>query len=283
MGQIVTIYGNDANYAYSVPPAPVIQPFEPPITNDYAYYTGVEVPSLTPPGQTSAVPYLTQNALLGTAFSSATNPISSGTINPGDVSVEIILTSPNEQIVPGLICTCTGASISTFTGSVISINVMGNPNKIALQLTSPSSYPAGPSGNFAGGNIAVSTSTVNVPIPAVGVLYANTEEGTEIKRFYTDPNFTTKWIPPVGNRWYNFQTSKDYNPNGVTFNPFDPFSPLRYTQCPYYSAFFNAAGEVIDQIAPEPTIETAWIGQDNDNNANIPDANYSYNVFYIQS
>ena len=278
MGQTVTIYGNDANYAYSIPPAVPVLPFEPPITNDYAYYTGVEAPSLTPPGQTSAVPYLTQNALLGTAFSSATNPISSGTINPGDVSVEIILTSPNEQIVPGLICTCTGASISTFTGSVIGINVMGNPNRIALQLTSP--YPVGPSGNFAGGNIAVSTSSGNVTIPAVGVLYANTEEGTEIKRFYTDSNFTTKWIPPVGGRWYNFQTSKNYNPGGVTFNP--PLSPLRYTECPYYSAFFNAAGEVIDQIAPEPTVETAWIGQDNNNNANIADANYSYNVFYEQ-
>ena len=278
MGQTVTIYGNDANYAYSIPPAVPVLPFEPPITNDYAYYTGVETPSLTPPGQTSAVPYLTQNALLGTAFSSAINPISSGTINPGDVSVDIILTSPNEQIVPGLICTCTGPSISTFTGSVIGINVMGNPNKIALQLTSP--YPVGPSGNFAGGNIAVSTSSGNVTIPSVGVLYANTEEGTEIKRFYTDSNFTTKWIPPVGDRWYNFQTSKNYNPGGVTFNP--PLSPLRYTECPYYSAFFNAAGEVIDQIAPEPTVETAWIGQNNNNDANIANTNYSYNVFYEQ-
>ena len=156
---------------------------------------------------------------------------------------------------------------------------MGNPNKIALQLTSP--YPVGPSGNFASGNIAVSTSSGNVTIPAVGVLYANTEEGTEIKRFYTDSNFTTKWIPPVGNRWYNFQTSKDYNPGGVTFPLFG--SPLRYSQCPYYSAFFNAAGEVIDQIAPTPNVQTSWEGQNNTNNALItPVENYSYNVFYEQ-
>ena len=277
-GQTVTVYGNDANYTYSIPPALPVYPFEPPITNDYAYYTGVELPSLTPPGQTSAVPYLAQNAMPGTNFSSGINPISSGTIDPGDPSVEIILTSPNEQIVPGLFYTCTGPSISTFFGYVVGTNVGGNPNKIALQLSFP--YSGGTTGDLTGGNIAVSTVTQTVPIPTIGALYANTEEGTEIKRFYTDSGFTQKWIPPVPDRWYNFQTSKNYNPGAVTFPLFG--SPLRYTECPYYSAYFNAEGEVINQIAPQPNVQTAWIGQNDANTLNDTYKNYSYNVFYEQ-
>ena len=277
-GQTVTVYGNDANYTYSIPPALPVYPFEPPITNYYAYYTGVELPSLTPPGQTSAVPYLAQNAMPGTNFSSGINPISSGTIDPGDPSVEIILTSPNEQIVPGLFYTCTGPSISTFFGYVVGTNVGGNPNKIALQLSFP--YSGGTTGDLTGGNIAVSTVTQTVPIPTIGALYANTEEGTEIKRFYTDSGFTQKWIPPVPDRWYNFQTSKNYNPGAVTFPSFG--SPLRYTECPYYSAYFNAEGEVINQIAPQPNVQTAWIGQNDANTLNDTYKNYSYNVFYEQ-
>ena len=270
------ISGNDANYAYSVPPLIPVEPFSPPITNVYTYYTGIETPSLTPPGSTFAVPYLTQDAMLGTNFISAINAISSGIINPLDVLVEIILTSPNEQIVPGLAYTCTGPSVSTFNGFVVGVNVMGNPNKIALQLFSP--YSGGVPGNLASGNISVTTVPPASP-PSVGVLYTNTEEGTEIKRFYTDSAFTQKWIPPVANRWYNFQTSKNYNPGAVTFGA--PGGPLRYTEYPYYSAFFNAFGEVVGQTIPTPNVQTAWIGQDNNNTFNIPDANYSYNLYYV--
>jgi len=111
-----------------------------------------------------------------------------------------------------------------------------------------------------------------------GVLYANTEEGTEVKRFYTDSAFTQKWIPPVPNKFYNFATSKNYNPGAVTFGP---SGSLRYTEYPYYSAFFNAEGEVIGQTIPTPNVQTAWIGQDNSNAYNIPDANYSYNLYYV--
>jgi len=274
-GQTVTIYGNDANYAYSIPPALPVEPFSPPITNDYAYYTGVEAYSLIPPGETFAIPRDAQNALLGTSYTGASS-VNGGSIAFGDIQVNVELSTFNEQVVPGLYYVFTSPSVSSFTGRVLDINVGGNPNVITLQLNS---FFTGTGGPLAGGSISFETALQTSP-PTIGVLYANTEEGTEIKRFYTDSAFTQKWIPPVPNKWYNFQTSKNYNPGGVTFGLFG--SPLRYTEYPYYSAFFNADGEVIDQIAPEPNVETAWIGQNNNNDANIDEANYSYNVLYEQ-
>ena len=267
------ISGNDANYAYSVPPAIPVEPFFPPITNAYAYYTGVEESSLIPPGQTSGVPRDTQDAMLGVSYSSLINAVSSGTIATGDLSVQIGLTIANGQVAPGLYYTFTLLSIGTFVGRVIAINVGGNPNIIALELNAPFS---GTPGSLIGGNI--SFTTVGLPITlTTGVLYANTIEGTEVKRFYTDSAFTQKWIPPVPNKFYNFVTSKNYNPGAVTFGP---SGSLRYTEYPYYSALFNADGEVIDQTIPTPNVQTAWIGQDNSNASNIPDANYSYNLYY---
>ena len=265
------ISGNDANYAYSVPPAIPVQPFFPPITNAYAYYTGVEESSLIPPGQTSGVPRDTQDAMLGVSYSSPINAVSSGTIATGDLSVQIGLATANGQVAPGLYYTFTLLSIGTFVGRVIAINVGGNPNIIALELNAPFS---GTPGSLIGGNISFTTVGLNL---TTGVLYANTEEGTEVKRFYTDSAFTQKWIPPVPNKFYNFVTSKNYNPGAVTFGP---SGSLRYTEYPYYSALFNADGEVIDQTIPTPNVQTAWIGQDNSNASNIPDANYSYNLYY---
>ena len=271
----IRIYGRDANYTYSIPPALPVQPFSPPITTAYEYYTGVEEYDIIPPGETSAVPYLTQDAKIGTIYNSITNPIGSGTILPLDESVEIILTTFNEQIVPGLFYTCTGPSTPTFNGFVAGINVDNNPNKIALQLLSP--YSGTVPGDLAGGNINAGTVTQTDP-PSVGKLYANTEEGTEVRRFYTDSAFTQKWIPPVANRFYNFQTSKDYNPNNIIFGT---SGALRYSKYPYYSAKFNADGEVIDQTAPIPNVQTSWEGQNNANTALItPVENYSYNMDY---
>jgi hypothetical protein len=270
---IMRISGRDANYAYSVPPAIPAQPFSPPITNAYAYYTGVEEFSLLPPGQTSGVPRNTQDAMLGTTYNSPTNAVSSGTITALATSVQIELTTVNPQVVPGLYYTFTLLSVGTFTGKVIAINILGNPNAIALNLDSPFS---GTPGSLAGGNIGFFT--VGLPITlTTGVLYANTEEGTEVKRFYKNSAFTQKWIPPVPNKFYNFATSKNYNPGGVTFGP---SGSLRYTEYPYYSAFFTADGEVVGQTIPTPNVQTAWIGQDNSNASNIPDANYSYNLYY---
>jgi hypothetical protein len=260
----VKVYGNDANYTY--PPFPLLTP---PITSDYSYYSGVEYL-----GETSAIPRDTQDATLGVLYDSPTNAVSSGTIATGDASVELILSTYNEQIVPGLYYTFTLLAVGTFTGAVAGINIDNNPNKIALQLDSPFS---GTPGSLAGGNISFGTGPSNL---TTGVLYANTEEGTEIKRFYTDTAFTQKWIPPVADKFYNFVTSKNYNPGGITFGP---GGVLRYTEFPYYCAKFNVEGEVIDQIAPIPNMQTAWDGQNSANTAPLGIDNYSYNVLYVET
>jgi hypothetical protein len=263
------VNGRDANYTY-----PPTAPYSPPITSDYIYYTGVEEYSLIPPGTPSAIPYDTQDAKRGLSYSSVTNPVSSGTIAVGDLLVEVILTNYNLQVVPGLNYLAKLGPATIFSGKVVGINVLGNPNRIALQLDLPSAI----SGSLAGYNIEFSTSLSNL---TTGILYANTEEGTEIKRFYTDSSFTQKWIPPVANKFYNFTTSKDYNPGNVTFSS-GPFAgQLRYSKYPYYCAKFTADGEVIDQIAPIPNIETSWEGQNISNSGLIvPVQNYSYNLYY---
>jgi hypothetical protein len=176
-----------------------------------------------------------------------------------------------------LFYTFTSSTVSTFTGYVTGINVDNNPSKIALQLLSP--YSGSVPGDLVDGNIKVET-VVQTDPPSIGVLYANTEEGTEIKRLYTDSAFTQKWIPPVADRFYNFQTSKDYNPNNVTFVA----GPLKYSKYPYYCAKFSIVGEVIDQIVPYPNVQTSWEGQKPANSGLIvPVENYSYNMYYVSN
>lgn len=254
---IVRFYGEDANYSYTQTlPGLLI-----PITNDYTYYTGVEEYVGNYP---SGVPYETQDATVGLEYNSPVNDITSGTISIGDLATEVILTNTNNQIVPGLFYTFNSASVSSFIGYIAGINVDNNPNKIALQLISPF---AGTPGSLAGGNLNIETASGN---ESLGALYANTIEGTEIKRFYTDTNFTEKWIPPVPNRFYVFRTTKNYDPDATD----------KYTATPFYCAKFDADGEVIEQIIPTPNSQTAWVGQNNANSGPLPITNYSYNVYY---
>ena len=252
----VLVYGEDANYTYPVS-------LSVPVQNEYEYYTGVETVALYPSG----VPYLTQNAIVGITYSSATNPITSGNVNPGDSTVTFILTNINNQIAPGLTATLT-AGATSIPGKVVGVDII-NPKQITIQLDFPPYL--GPLVSLIGGNLAVATQGFN---GALGKLYANTIEGTEIKQFYTDAAFTQKWVPPVANRFYVFQTSKNYNPEGATF------PPLKYSEYPYYCARFDGNGKVIEQLGETPDMQTAWVGQNAPNTAVIPIDNYSYNVFY---
>jgi len=232
-----------------------------PITNDYTYYTGVEEYAGNYP---SGVPYSTQNATVGLEYNSPLNDVTSGIINIGDSSTEVILTSTNNQIVPGLFYTFTSPSVSSFIGYIAGINVDNNPNKIALQLIGTFS---GTGGSLAGGNLNIETESGN---ESLGALYANTIEGTEIKRFYTDTNFTQKWIPPVADKFYVFRTTKNYDPNGTG----------KYTDYPYFCARFDGEGEIVEQVAPGANSQTAWFGQNPANSGLLPITNYSYNVYY---
>ena len=255
----VLVYGEDANYSYPVS-------LSIPVQNDYVYYTGVETATVIP--YTSAVPYLTQNAIVGITYDSPINLIASGDVNTGDSTVDFILTNANNQIAPGLIAILSpAAGFPTVPGKVV--GVTPDQKGITIQLEFPP-Y-SGASFSLIGGNLDVATQGFN---QTIGALYANTVEGTEIKQFYTDTAFTQKWIPPVADRFYVFQTSKNYNPDAATF------PPLKYSEYPYYCAKFNSTGRVMEQIDPYFDVQTAWVGQNAVNTAVIAIANYSYNVLY---
>jgi hypothetical protein len=118
--------------------------------------------------------------------------------------------------------------------------------------------------------------------PTYGVLYANTEEGTEVKRFYTDDEFTNKWTPPIANRFYVFQTSKSYNVNDTAFTSGPFIGQLKYTKFPYYCAQFNEEGEVIEQITGLFDSQTAWDGLNDVNSGLVGEDNYAYNILYYE-
>jgi hypothetical protein len=268
----VTIYGNDANYSY----VQTLPGFQIPLTNDYKYYTGVEeYVGFGMVGPTTGVPYTTPNAVDGIYYSSLFNTIASGDVVVAQELVEVTLSVVNNQAVAGLSAEITepGGSLLAF-GNVVYVNPL-NPAEITIQLNSGWPWPLITS--LAGKNLRLVTGGNSL----TGVLYANTEEGTEIKRFYTDEALTTKWIPPVAGRYYNFITEKDYNPLDSTFGGLYP-GVLKYSKFPYYCARINENGEVMEQVAPQPNVQTAWEGQNTANTAPKPIQNYSYNVLYVE-
>jgi hypothetical protein len=270
-GPYVTIYGNDANYSYNQT-YPFSPPTNPPVTNEYEYYTGVEEIVPDPIGYPSGVPYTAPDATRGIYYSSPTNAIALGDVDNGDTLIVVTLSTINQQAVPGLTAYITepGGFPPLGFGDVVYVNPL-NAAEITIQLANPWI-----SGNMSliGKNLQLITEGNSLTCR----LYANTEEGTEIKRFYTDSNFTQKWIPPVANRYYNFITSKNYNPDGAEFVG----GALKYSEFPYYCAFINGEGEVVNQPTPAPNIQTAWIGQNTANTAPMIITNYSYNVLYTE-
>jgi len=247
----VSISGEDANYSYDPPN------FEVPIVTPYTYYTGVvKIGGTT----TSAVPYDTQDARKTITYISPLLPISSGAIVNGNPIVNIVLTTVNNQVTPGLRATITKDS-NTAVGKVVNVNI-DNPKEITIQLDNPGSAPNVPS--LSGGNVVFRTLPYN---EETGALYANTMEGTEVRRFYTDPNFTQKWIPPFANRFYVFQTTKNYDPDNTD----------EFTDYPYYCAEFNSEGEVKEQVLYHPNSQTAWAGGTSTPNTFF---NYGYNMYY---
>jgi hypothetical protein len=268
-GQTVTIYGNDANFSYPV----TTFPFLPAQTNEYEYYTGVEEITAGPgPGYPSGIPYATQDATRGLSYFSANNQIALGSANAGNLVVELTLVNVNSQIVKGLRSLIT----SVGPGRVIDVNPI-NPAQITLQLD----FPPPSNIDLAGANLQVNTIGDNTDL---GKLYINTEEGTEARRFYTDPDFIHPWTPPVAGQFYNFITVKDYNPQDLVFPPTSPYAGLPlYSNFPIYCARINENGEVIEQAGSTPNVQTAWEGADAFSNLQISNRNYSYNVLYTET
>jgi hypothetical protein len=267
LGPYVKIFGNDANYSYNQA-YPFEAPSNPPVTNAYEYYTGVEELATN---YTSGVPYTTPDATRGLDYNSPTNTIASGTAFSGVELVTLTLSSVNNQIAPGLLCELTALGVNVgfpFPGKIVDVNP-ANPAEITLQLIS--GWPYVPNSNLTGGNLRV-YSTFD-PLLPIGKLYANTEEGTEVRRLYTDSGFTQKWIPPVPNRYYNFITTKNYDPEATNV----------YTAFPFYCALVNEDGEIQLQTGTDFNVQTAWIGQNPQNTGPISIANYGYNVLYKQT
>jgi hypothetical protein len=248
----VYVYGEDANYTYTSPD------YDAPIISSYIYYTGVEEII----GYPSGIPRTVQDATAGLIYSSVNNDISTGTLNNGDLTVAVILSVPNNSIAPGLSASLYNPpSTLLATGRVVGINVDENPSKIAIQLNSTW---GGGTTNLAGKYLNFSTLGSYL---TDGELYANTIEGTEIKAFYTDALMTQKWIPPVADRFYIVQTSKNYDPGTTGF----------FTAYPWFCVKINADGELIEQIPYTPDSQTAW---EKGVPSPLPLANYGYNIFY---
>jgi len=252
-GPSVRVQGEDANYTYTSPN------YNTPIISSYLYYTGLE--EIT--GYTSGVPRTVQDATVGLNYSSVNNNISTGTLNNGDLTIEVTLSATNNQIAPGLVAYIYNPPSTLLTfGRVVGINVDGNPNKIAIQLFNP----------WGGGTTNLAGKYLNFAVQGGGfgtngALYANTIEGTEIKAFYTDASLTQKWIPPVADRFYVVRTDKNYDPGTTGF----------CTEHPWFCVKINADGELIEQIPYIPNSQTAW---EKGASSPLPLANYGYNIFY---
>jgi len=265
----ITFFGEDANFSYDMGgPFPF-----PPIVNDYVYYTNL----ITVTDDTSAIPWQTQDARVGLEYESLENPISSGIITNGDILFDFTLTNTNNQVTPGLFANVYYGSGLYQLCQIVYVNP-ANPRQITVQTFMEIAY-AGPTTNLAGKNVDFFGGDQGIGFP-FGPLYANTIEGTEVKRLYTDPGLSQKWVPPFKDRFYVFQTAKDYNPNDAMFTTGPSAGQFKYTKFPYYCAKFNEDGEMVNQTSPDPDSQTAWVGQNEDNLATLPIANYSYNIYY---
>jgi hypothetical protein len=251
-GAFVYFEGEDANYSYDQ----ITPNFTTPLLLPYTYYTGVERVD----GSTSAIPYTTLDATRGVSYSSLNNPIASGVINAGNLIVNLTLSTANPQATEGLNATIIKSGSMVGFGKIVSVGTI-NPAQITIQLDS--TFPAVPS--LSGGTLELTA--INANPAAIGVLYANTIEGTELKRFYTDAGFTQKWIPPFADKYYVFQTVKNYAPN----------KPTKFSDYPYYCARFNSDGEVIEQTPYTPNSQTAWKGGASPTTTFF---NYGYNMYY---
>ena len=80
-----------------------------------------------------------------------------------------------------------------------------------------------------------------------------------IKQFFTDPQLATPWHPPVAGKAYNFicdvpACTRVGSTGGLKYS-----GGFRdYTHYPYFSAFFDANGNVIPQAVPANTVITSW-------------------------
>ena len=85
-------------------------------------------------------------------------------------------------------------------------------------------------------------------VPSVGdstEVYADTNQGTEVRQFYTDSNMEIKWEPPIPNKYYTFRNrDRDYQ---IGTSETDTMPDV--TNKPNFCAKFDATGKVVLQNA----------------------------------
>lgn len=79
-----------------------------------------------------------------------------------------------------------------------------------------------------------------------GVLWADTNDGTEVKQFYTDNALTDPWLPPIADKYYTFRNAnRNYSVGDAGLTSSMP----GITNKPNFCAQFTATGAVIPQTA----------------------------------
>jgi hypothetical protein len=233
----------DANYEYlsgnftppELPSIPVTSPpFPPPSTVPVEYYVAVK--EEWNDDYPSGIPYDTQDATVGFAFSATGTLFSPTPADPAPGSNKIQLTTLNPQLVPGVYVIAAG-----FLSPGTQITDVDSATN-TLTLSSPA-YTDMPTGT------SVSFTTLDTSPSKRGIVWASTNNGLHVGQFYVDSDLTQAWVPPVADKFYIYQNK---NLNYVTGDP----SPI--TNKPYFCAKIDSNGTVIPIVSPGNTVTTAW-------------------------
>jgi hypothetical protein len=196
---MITVKCEDANYTYIDPD------YDTPIITPYSYFTGVEYL-----GESFGVPRSTQDASPKLLLNSTNNVIDSGSTDGSISAFECVLENENVNLTPGLKYQLFNPSNSLVnSGDVAAINIDGNAKKVLLQ-PSPSAPPLIP--NLENYKLTFSTLNVN---ESIGELFANTEDGINVKQFFIDSALSTPWFPPIANAYYIMRSDKSYSNNNT--------------------------------------------------------------------
>jgi hypothetical protein len=222
---IVNVSCEDANFTYP----PIIGPQRPVME----FFTGMESPS----GYPSGVPFLTQDATVHDAIFNKIvleNVVSSTTI-------ELVPITGSIPFAPGMVVT--GPSIGLPYPVISEINVDDNPNKIKVNIAQ--TIPNGEELTF--------TSVFTVP---KGKVYSPMVDaaGINVRQFYTDFGCLLPWNPPVAGSYYVFTTLAKTYQTGTGGSDWMPKVP----NDPYFSARFNANGQVYDSTTEKYTSQSGW-------------------------
>jgi hypothetical protein len=139
-------------------------------------------------------------------------------------------------------------------------------------------------------------SLVHNSLDSDGILWSDTNDGTEVKQLYVDEDLTEFWIPPIADKYYTFQNmDRNYSSGDAGLDSSMP----GITNKPNFCAKFNATGGVIPSISTlnngvdlndptelwsygrlghkSPTIQTAWYNSPSQDLRN----NYHHNISQV--